>query len=142
MSPTPRDSVRSRMTFRTGNRCGGVLPRGVCGSGSLRKQRGRCPHGLSNAPDQVPQATREARAYRAPHGSRCQGDLLPGHGRPLCVNGRCDSHLQYPESCRRQLPCSEKLSAQCRVPEEDRLRRPSPRAALLPLSNRPCRSLR
>ena len=109
MSPTPRDSVRSRHDGRDGNRCGGVVPRGLCGSGGLRKQGGRCPHGLSNAPDQVPQAARQARAYRAPHGSRCQGDLLPGHGRPLCVNGRCDSHVQYPESCRRQLSCSEKL---------------------------------
>jgi len=41
--------------------------------------------------NQVPQAARQARAYRAPHGSRSWEDLLPDHGRPLCVNGRCDA---------------------------------------------------
>jgi hypothetical protein len=50
-----------------------------------------------------------ARADRAPHRSRCRGDLLPRHSRPLCVNGRGGWSMQHPQSCRRQLPRRERL---------------------------------
>jgi hypothetical protein len=95
--------------LRVGNRCGSFLRRGLRGSGGIRTQRGRCPRGLSDAPGQVPQPAWRARADRAPHRSRCRGDLLPRHSRPLCVNGRGGWSMQHPQSCRRQLPRRERL---------------------------------
>ena len=62
-----------------------------------------------------PKQLRQARAYRAPHGSGAKGIPYRAMVGPLASMEDADSHVQYPESCRRLLPCSEEF--ECAMPE-------------------------